>query len=49
MVGGSGTQTLTFVASKAGEGDLKLIYFRSWEKDTPPAESFTVTVKIAAH
>lgn len=48
MVGGAATQSLTFVARAAGEGELKLVYRRPWEKNTPPARSFSVTVKIAA-
>ncbi len=48
MVGGVKTQSLTFVARAAGEGNLKLVFRRWWEKDTPPAKSFSVTVEIAA-
>jgi predicted secreted protein len=47
--GGVETQSLTFVARAAGEGNLKLVYRRGWENDVPPAKSFSVTVKIAAH
>ncbi len=47
--GGAETESLTFVARAAGEGQLKLIYDRPWERDKPPARTFSVTVKIAAH
>ena len=49
MPGGIEAQSLSFVARSAGEGNLKLVYRRSWEKDVAPAKSFSVAVKISAH
>lgn len=45
-VGVGGRFLLTFQARKAGEGQLVLVYARSWEKDTPPAESATLRVTV---
>jgi inhibitor of cysteine peptidase len=44
VVGASGTQTTTFKATSAGSGILKMIYSRPFEKDTPPAKTFSITV-----
>jgi inhibitor of cysteine peptidase len=48
MPGAVETQSLTFLARSAGEGDLKLVYRRAWEKDAVPAKSFSVSVKVTA-
>lgn len=45
-VGVGGRFLLTFQAAKAGEGELVLVYARSWEKDTPPAETATLRVTV---
>jgi inhibitor of cysteine peptidase len=45
-VGAGGTQTLRFAAKSAGRSELKLGYARPWEKDVPPAKTFSVTVVI---
>ena len=46
LVGAGGVETLRFKAVKAGDGALKLAYRRPWEKDTLPAEEFTVNVVV---
>jgi inhibitor of cysteine peptidase len=48
MPGAPETQTLTFVARAPGAGKLTLVYRRAWEKNTPPAKTYSVMVKIAA-
>jgi inhibitor of cysteine peptidase len=48
MPGGSETQILTFTATAAGTGDLKLEYGRPWEETVPPQKTFSLTVKIGA-
>lgn len=35
-----------FTAGKTGEATLKLIYHRVWETNTPPANTYEVTVKV---
>lgn len=45
-VGVGGRFLLTFQAAKAGEGELVLVYARSWEKDAPPAETATLRVTV---
>lgn len=46
MPGAVQKQELIFCAIHAGEGTLKLDYRRVWEKNVPPAKSFTVSVTI---
>lgn len=46
LLGAGGVVTLRFEATQAGEAALKLIYHRSFEKDTPPLNTFSVTVTI---
>ena len=46
LVGAGGTFIFTFKALKAGVTHLHLIYHRTFEKDTPPAQVFDVTVDI---
>lgn len=46
LVGGGGKFTATFKAVKAGSGTIELVYVRSWEKNTPPSKTFTLTVKV---
>ena len=41
------TQTLVFVARAPGAGKLTLVYRRAWEKNTPPAKTYSVMAKIA--
>lgn len=46
VVGGGGKFTFKFQAAKAGTSELKLVYKRAWEKDKPPAKTFTIKVEI---
>jgi inhibitor of cysteine peptidase len=46
LVGAGGTFTFTFKALKEGVTHLHLIYHRTFEKTTPPAQVFDVTVDI---
>ncbi|MCX6079779.1 MAG: protease inhibitor I42 family protein [Chloroflexi bacterium] len=46
LVGGGGTFDFTFKAIKPGDATLRLIYHRTFEKDTPPARIYEVTVNI---
>jgi inhibitor of cysteine peptidase len=45
--GSGGTVIYHFRAKATGTGTLKLIYRRPWEKTTPPAETFSVLVKVS--
>lgn len=44
--GAGGTQTLQFTAKAPGKGELKLGYARPWEKDVPPAKTFSATIVV---
>ena len=46
MPGAMWHQTFHFSASAAGAAMLELRYLRPWEKDTPPAKSFTLNVLV---
>lgn len=46
LTGAGGVSTFTFKAVKAGAANIALEYKRSWEKDQPPAEKFSVTVEV---
>jgi inhibitor of cysteine peptidase len=46
LVGAGGTETFRFETLGAGKTTLKLIYRRSWEKDAPPAKTFSVTIAV---
>lgn len=46
LVGGGGVFIFTFKTLKAGNTHLRLIYHRTFEKDTPPAQIFDVTADI---
>ncbi|HYL59879.1 MAG TPA: protease inhibitor I42 family protein [Candidatus Acidoferrales bacterium] len=46
MPGAMRHQTFHFSANAAGAGLLELRYLRPWEKDTPPAKSFTLNVLV---
>lgn len=46
LVGAAGTQVFHFKAKAAGQVELKLNYRRAWEKDVPPAKTYTVTLTI---
>jgi inhibitor of cysteine peptidase len=45
-VRGGGKFTLRFIAVRAGQTDLKLLYRRPFEKVAPPAKRFQVTVTV---
>jgi predicted secreted protein len=45
-VGGGGKYVFTFTAKKAGTAKLSLEYKRGWEKNKPPAKTFTLTVSV---
>lgn len=47
-IGAGGTITLRFETKAAGESPLTLIYHRPFEPNTPPAQTFSVTVQVAA-
>ena len=46
MVGSGGVFHLTFRAVKPGKATITLGYARPWEKDTPPAKTFALTVEV---
>lgn len=45
-LGASGMVSLPFKAVSAGQTTLVLIYHRSFEKDVPPLETFSVTITV---
>lgn len=45
-VGSGGIETLCFTAINTGKTSLSVIYHRTFDKNVPPAETFTVTVEI---
>jgi len=47
-VGAGGVFTAIFQALKPGQATVKMAYSRPWEKDTPPAKTFTVTFTVEA-
>jgi len=46
LVGAGGTYTFTFTAAAEGKAELKLIYWRSFEPDVDPIDTFVATVTI---
>ena len=46
LIGSGGVYTFKFEALDSGTTDLKLIYFRSFEKDTPPINTFELNVTV---
>jgi inhibitor of cysteine peptidase len=46
LVGSGGTYTFTFTAAAAGQAELTLKYWRSFEPDVDPIDSFTATITI---
>jgi len=48
LLGVGGTFTFTFKAVKPGKTTVKLVYARPWEKNKPPAKTFTVTINVKA-
>jgi inhibitor of cysteine peptidase len=48
LEGAPGVLTLTFKAVGPGQVKLALVDHQPWDKDTPPAETFTVSVTVKA-
>jgi inhibitor of cysteine peptidase len=46
IVGSGGVFELLLRAAKAGKSTVRMEYKRPWEKDTPPIETFKVTVDV---
>jgi predicted secreted protein len=46
IVGSGGKYTFTFTAAAKGEAELSLKYWRSFEEDVEPIQSFTATITI---
>ena len=46
MVGAGGIYTFTFQAQRAGVSKLLLVYKRAWEKNKPPARTFTAIINV---
>ena len=47
-VGAGGTYYFKFQAVQPGTAVIRLAYARSWERNKPPAETFTVTIDVLA-
>ena len=45
FTGGNHWEVFVFTAAAAGEGKLKLEQRRPWEKNTPPSQTFEVTIQ----
>ena len=45
-MGASGTEVWTFSGKSAGNGELKLKYFRSFEPTATPPQAFSVTIDV---
>jgi inhibitor of cysteine peptidase len=45
-VGAGGTYSFKFQAVQPGAATIKLVYLRPWEKNKPPAQTFTVTLDV---
>lgn len=45
-LGEPGSQSFTFKANQPGEAELVLNYLRTFEKKTPPARTFSISIKI---
>ena len=46
MPGAPGRQMLKFKALASGTDRIELEYLRPWEKDTPPAKRFSISVTV---
>lgn len=46
LIGSPGVATMRFKAVSAGEGDLKLKYWRSFEPTTPPVQTWSAKVVV---
>ena len=45
-IGSGGRYVFTFKATQSGEHVLRLKYWRSFEPDTPPVETFTLSLRV---
>lgn len=48
VAGSGGTQLFQFAADVSGSAKITLEYRRSWEKDAPPAKTFSVTINVVS-
>jgi inhibitor of cysteine peptidase len=46
LLGGSTYEVFRFRAQNAGTSDLEIQYLRPWEKETPPAKVYRLTVHV---
>ena len=46
MPGATWNEVVTFSAKSAGAGALELSYSRPWEKDKPPAKTFSLSIVV---
>ncbi len=46
LAGAGGTSCWRFVAVESGQGELRLVYQRPWEKGVPPAKSVTYQITV---
>jgi inhibitor of cysteine peptidase len=48
VAGSGGTQIFQFAADVSGSAKITLEYRRPWEKDAPPAKTFSVTINVVS-
>jgi inhibitor of cysteine peptidase len=46
LPGSQGVFVFTFGAEGSGQTDLEMIYHQSWDKETPPSQTFDVSVVV---
>lgn len=46
LIGAGGREEYKFRAMAPGVAVIKLVYVRPWERATPPAKEFTLTVRV---
>jgi inhibitor of cysteine peptidase len=46
LIGAGGKEEWTFKALKQGNSTISMVYSRPWETDTPPAQTFDLTVVV---
>jgi len=46
LIGAGGKEEWTFKALKKGNSTISMVYSRPWETDTPPAQTFDLTVVV---
>jgi inhibitor of cysteine peptidase len=49
LVGSGGIFTARFKAVQLGESTVSMQYARPWEKNQPPARTFTATIRVTAN